>query len=179
MTKAHELKIFLASSSELELERAHVGDLVNDINSHLLNTFFRIRLLKWEIFDHEFKGERKQSEYNQQIKKSDIFLVLFRSKFGKFTIEEKDVALHEHTENQKPKELYCFIQEYQEKRDFDARDLVKQLGSSFVMGSYMDTNELKQNLLKILKPHICSSGVHMTETEKYFIINSENFLRKK
>jgi hypothetical protein len=33
-----EIKIFLASSSELEFERIHTGDLFNDINSVLVDT---------------------------------------------------------------------------------------------------------------------------------------------
>jgi len=46
----NEIKVFLASSSELDIERAHVGDLCNDINSLLADTPVRVRLLKWEVF---------------------------------------------------------------------------------------------------------------------------------
>jgi len=42
---ANEIKVFLASSSELDLERAHIGDFFNDINSILTDTNVRIRYL--------------------------------------------------------------------------------------------------------------------------------------
>ena len=58
----------------------------------LADTDVRVRLLKWEIFDPAYKGERKQTEYDHQVKKSDIFIVLFRTKAGKYTIEEAEVA---------------------------------------------------------------------------------------
>ena len=79
-----DLKLFLASSNELELERVYVGDFFNDINSTLAGTDapLRLRLLKWESFDPSYKGERKQAEYNQQIEVSDIFVALFRTKEG-------------------------------------------------------------------------------------------------
>jgi hypothetical protein len=54
-----EIKVFLASSSELELERVHIGDFFNDINSILVDTEIRLRLLKWEVFDPAYKGERR------------------------------------------------------------------------------------------------------------------------
>jgi len=39
------IKFFLASSSELEFERVHISDLFNDINSLLVDTYVRVRLL--------------------------------------------------------------------------------------------------------------------------------------
>ena len=173
-----EIKIFLASSSELELERAHVGDFCNDINSLLADTAVRVRLLKWEVFDPAYKGERKQGEYDQQVKKSDIFVALFRSIAGKFTLEEVDTALSAHTQNQKPEELYCFIQDWQEKREFDINDLKAQLGAAYITDSFADINDLKLKLIKILVPRLCALGVNITENSKFVKIGLENILRK-
>ena len=173
-----EIKVFLASSSELELERAHVGDLFNDINSLLVDTEVRVRLLKWEIFDPAFRGERKQSEYDQQVKKADVFIALFRSKAGMFTMEEVDTAKLAHEQNQKPEKLYCLIQDYQKKREFDLGKLKAELGRDFSFDSFADIIELKLKLIKLIEPYLSKYGVNITETDKFIKISSENIPRK-
>jgi hypothetical protein len=173
-----ETKIFLASSSELDLERAYVGDLFNDINSLLADTAVRVRLLKWEVFDPLFKGERKQSEYDQQVKKADIFIALFRSKTGKYTMEEVDVAIEAHTQDQRPQELYCFIQDYKGKREFDVDELKAKLSADYIMVSFADIKDLKLKLIKILIPRLCACGITVTETDKFIQISQVNLLRK-
>jgi len=174
----NEIKVFLASSLELDLERAHIGDLCNDINSLIADTAVRVRLLKWEVFDPLFKGGRKQSEYDQQVKKADIFIALFRSKAGKFTLEEVDVAIAAHTQTQRPQELYCFIQDWQGERELDADELIAKLGENYITDSFLDIKDLKLKLIKILIPHLCAHGVAVSETDKFIQIGLTNILRK-
>ena len=174
-----EIKLFLASSSELDLERAHVGDLFNDINSLLADTAVRIRLLKWEIFDPSYTGERKQSEYDAQVKKADVFVALFRSKAGKFTLEEVEVAVAAHKQEKRPQELYCFIQDWREKREFDMNELKEKLSKDYVMDSFTDIKDLKQKIIKILTPRLGAYGITVTETEKFIQIGPVNILRKQ
>ena len=175
----NEIKVFLASSSELELERAHVGDLFNDINSILADTNVRLRLLKWENFDPAFTGERKQGEYDQQVKKADVFIALFRSLAGKYTLEEANIAKLAYAENHGPEELYCFIQDYQGKREFGVDELKTQLGADFIMDSFSSINDLKLKLVKILSPRLNALGVNVTETGKFIQISSVNIFRKR
>jgi hypothetical protein len=174
----NEIKIFLASSSELDIERAHIGDLCNDINSLIADTAVRVRLLKWEVFDPLYKGERKQSEYDQQVKKADIFVALFRSKVGKYTLEEIEVAITAHTQTQRPQELYCFIQDWQEKCELDVEELKTKLGVNYVTYSFTDIMDLKLKLIKILSPRLCACGIAVTETDKFIKIGQVNILRK-
>jgi len=173
-----EIKVFLASSSELDLERAHIGDLFNDINSVLAETAVRVRLLKWEVFDPAFTGERKQSEYDQQVKKADIFIALFRSLAGKYTMEEVDVAIAAHTQDRRPEELYCFVQDWEGKREFAVEGLKTKLGAGFVMDSFADIDELKYKIAKILSPRLGACGAAITETGKFIKIGSVNILRR-
>lgn len=174
----NEIKIFLASSSELELERAHVGDLFNDINSILVDTNVRVRLLKWENFDPKFNGKRKQNEYDDQVKRADVFVALFRSTAGKFTLEEAEVAVTAHTNNKRPEELHCFIQDCK-KREFDVDELKTKLSAACVMDSFSCINDLKLKLLKILAPRLNARGVTVSETGKFIQIGSVNILRKQ
>jgi hypothetical protein len=174
----NEIKVFLASSSELELERVHIGDFFNDINSILADTAVRVRLLKWEVFDPSYKGERKQAEYDQQVKKSDIFIALFRTIAGKYTIEEAEVAQNNYAQNKKPQELYCFIQDSQEERKFDIDELKSQFRTDYVFDSFKDITDLKHKLINILLPRLSACGVIVAETEKFIKIGSVNILRK-
>lgn len=68
----------------------------------------RIKLYQWEDFDASYNDKRKQDEYNEYVKQSDIFLSLFRTKAGKFTVEEFELARKEHREKGSPKpHVYC------------------------------------------------------------------------
>lgn len=173
-----EIKIFLASSSELELERVHIGDFFNDINSILIDTETRVRLLKWEVFDPSFKGERKQTEYDHQVLKSDVFIALFRTKAGMYTREEVDVAKASHKENKMPQELYCFFQDWKEKREFEIDEIKTKFGADFTYDTFEKINDLKYKIIKILMQRFTANGISISETDKFVQINSINILRK-
>jgi hypothetical protein len=51
-----------------------------------------------------------QSEYNKAVKESDIFLMLFFTKVGKYTEEEFETAFNQFTEGNKPR-IYTFFKE--------------------------------------------------------------------
>jgi hypothetical protein len=163
----------------MELERAHIGDLFNDINSILTNTNVRLRLLKWENFNPAFTGERKQGEYDQQVKKADIFIALYRSLAGMYTEEEVNVAKTAHTQNRRPEELHCFIQDYDQKREFDVDELKTKLGADFAVDSFESVGDLKLKLIKILTPRLNALSVNVTETGKFIQVVSVNILRKQ
>lgn len=173
----HDIKVFLASSEELNFERVCIGDFFNDINSVLADAAVRVRLLKWEHFDPLFTKKRKQSEYDDQVKKADIFVALFRSKVGIFTLEEVQTASDAYKTNGRPQELYCFIHECQEKK-LNVDDLKNKLGENYSFDFFVDIAELKLKLLKILEPRLCKHGTNITETGRFIKIESENILRK-
>ena len=102
------IKIFLASSDELKDDRMAFGNLVHRLNKIYEKRGVHIELFEWEDFDAAFNGVRKQDEYNAYIKESDMFLALFHTKAGKFTIEEFDVATEEFRKHASPKVYtYC------------------------------------------------------------------------
>ena len=68
----------------------------------------RIELFEWEDYDAAWNNRRKQDEYNDQIKASDMFLALFHTKAGHFTVEEFNVATEEFRKHASPKVyVYC------------------------------------------------------------------------
>ncbi len=102
------IKIFLASSEELTDDRNAFGNLVRRLDKIYEKRGIRIELFEWEDYDAAYNNRRKQDEYNDQIKASDMFLALFHTKAGKFTIEEFDIATEEFKKKSSPKVYtYC------------------------------------------------------------------------
>lgn len=84
-----QLSIFIASSYDTAHERAVVGDAVRILNDRFEPQGWRIRLHCWEDYMPEYRGIRKQTEYNEDlIITSDIFIALFRGNCGAYTQEE-------------------------------------------------------------------------------------------
>ncbi len=107
------IKIFLASSEELTDDRNAFGNLVRRLDKIYEKRGIRIELFEWEDYDAAYNDRRKQDEYNAQIKASDMFLALFHTKAGKFTIEEFDVATEEFRKKASPK-VYTYCKDLQE-----------------------------------------------------------------
>ena len=104
------IKIFLASSEEMDYDRMVFGNLVRRLDDVYEKRGLRIKLFEWEDYDAAFNDRRKQDEYNDRVKDSDIFLALFHKKAGKFTIEEFDIASAEFKEKASPK-VYTYLRD--------------------------------------------------------------------
>ncbi len=86
-----EIKIFIASSKELADDRESLVALMASLNNYYSRKGIYIRVYIWEDEDSKLNG-RKQDEYNENIKDSDIFLCLFWTIAGEYTVEEFKVA---------------------------------------------------------------------------------------
>ena len=100
--------IFLASSNELREDRIAFGDFIRHLDNIYENRGIRIKLFKWEDYDAAYNDCRKQGEYNENVKTSNMFLTLFSTIGGKYTIEEFNVAVEAYRMNRSPKVyVYC------------------------------------------------------------------------
>jgi hypothetical protein len=88
-----DLKIFLASSSELYIGRR---------NKSLVKKGIFIELVIWEDFLDALSPDGLQKEYNKAIRDCDTFVMLYFTKVGKYTAEEFETAIGAFHENQKP-----------------------------------------------------------------------------
>ena len=104
------IKIFIASSEELDYERQVIGNLVRRLDDIYEAHDTRIKLFEWEDFDAAYNDKRKQDEYNEKVRESDIFLALFHLRGGKFTIEEFNEAWEKQTHNSNFK-AYVYFRE--------------------------------------------------------------------
>ena len=113
-----EIKVFLASSEELKYDRLAFSDLIRKLDNIYEKRGIRIKLFQWEDFDAAYNDKRKQDEYNEYVKQSDLFLALFRTKAGQFTVEEFELARDEHREKGLPNpHVYCRDLEQGETED--------------------------------------------------------------
>ena len=104
------IRIFLASSEEMDYDRMVFGNLVRRLDDVYEKRGIRLKLFEWEDYDSAFNDRRKQDEYNDNVRNSDIFLALFHKKAGQFTVEEFDVASEAFKEKASPK-VYTYLKD--------------------------------------------------------------------
>ena len=109
-SQVEEIKIFLASSNELESDRNGFETFVHKKNNELIQTNRYIRLILWEDSLEAMSETRLQDEYNKEINKCDFFIMLFYSKLGKYTKEEFETALAKFKESKKPR-IYTYFKD--------------------------------------------------------------------
>jgi hypothetical protein len=95
------ITLFLASSIELNNNRDTVSSAVLDLN-YQLPPNEQFRLIKFENFPSSLSDKRKQELYNESIRNSDLFLMLYWRKVGEYTFEEYKVALESLKVKNKP-----------------------------------------------------------------------------
>lgn len=107
------IKIFFASSEELEDDRNAFGNLIRRLSKVYEKRGIKLELFEWEDYDAAYNNCRKQDEYNEQVRASDMFLAAFHTKAGKFTIEEFNVAVEEFKKKESPK-IYVYCKDLKE-----------------------------------------------------------------
>jgi hypothetical protein len=103
-----KIRLFLASSSELESDRDAFDLYFRQRNDQLLGKGFYLEIVRWENFLDAMSDTRLQDEYNKAIRGCDIFVSLFFTKTGKFTEEEFDIAHRRFKSSGKPL-IYTFF----------------------------------------------------------------------
>lgn len=91
------IKIFVASSNELEAEREELAGSVLRLNRWLVDRGEeeRVALEKWEYLDSAMGVDHKQEEYNQALRACDAAVGLCWRKFGQYTEQEVTEAREE------------------------------------------------------------------------------------
>ena len=101
------IKVFLASSEELKDEREKFGNFIRRLDDIYLKRGIHVQLLVWEDMDPCYNNVRKQNEYNARIRESQIFVALFYTRAGEYTLEEVNVAREENSRRREPKLMIC------------------------------------------------------------------------
>jgi len=149
-TKNKTITLFLASSSELEDDRKEFEIFINRENKQLNKKGVFLNLEIWEDFIDSMSQKGLQSEYNKVVKSCDIFVSLFFTKAGKYTLEEFETAFRQFKETGKPR-VYCYFKEEKinikqiKKEDiqskFEFEEMLKSLNHYY--STYENMGELK------------------------------------
>jgi uncharacterized membrane protein YeaQ/YmgE (transglycosylase-associated protein family) len=102
------IRIFLASSSELSEDRDAFELGMLQLNHRLRNRGIYLKIVRWEHFLDAMAENRLQDEYNQAIRKCDVFVSLFFTKTGKYTEEEFTTA-HDHFKSKGRPFIYTYF----------------------------------------------------------------------
>ena len=88
-----DIRIFIASSKELEKERNYLAFLVLAKEDEFAARGLHVRLAKWEYVDPKMTEARTEDRYLDEMYNCDAAFVLFRDIAGMYTREELDKAL--------------------------------------------------------------------------------------
>ena len=88
-----DIRIFVASSKELERERNYLAYLALAYEGEFEKRGFRVRLSKWEYVDPTMTEARTEDRYLDEMLNCDAVLMMFRHVLGMYTKEEVDKAI--------------------------------------------------------------------------------------
>lgn len=101
-------KIFLASSEELKDDRRAFELMLGRLNREWRQRDINFDIVVWEDFIDAMSKEGLQKEYNKAIQECDIFVMLFFTKVGRYTLEEFETAFTDLKSGTGP-HLYTFF----------------------------------------------------------------------
>lgn len=141
------VKVFLASSKELREDRDAIANLIRSLNDYYINKGLYIKLFRFEDENENLTG-RKQDEYDDFIRDCDIFIGLFWTKAGPFTIEEFDVAKQSYDVNKRPA-IYIYMKDNNNEEDISLTNFKKYILSNIghYPSCYNHTDKLKFDFL--------------------------------
>jgi tetratricopeptide (TPR) repeat protein len=145
-----KIKIALASSVELAEDRKEFEAFINRQNKALVERNVFLELIMWEDFIDAMTKDGLQKEYNKAMQNSDIFVMLFFTKVGKFTLEEFESAFGHLKEHGKPL-VYTYFKDADIKTgSLDEQDTISLLDFkkklkdlSHYTSKYTDIGDLK------------------------------------
>jgi hypothetical protein len=149
------IKIYLASSKELDDDRIEFGNLIRRLDEIYERRGVRIRLIETEAGE----GVNEEDESSKCIGESDMFLALFHLEAGRYTVEEFNRATEEFKLHSSPK-VYAYMksvetgeEETDELKDFK-HHLLEEIGHYWCKYRNTDTMQLHFVMqLQLLESH--------------------------
>ena len=115
-------KIILASAYELKEDRKEFEVYIARKNKSWVDQGVFLELVIWEDQLEAMSQTRLQEEFNQRVKESDIFLMLFFTKVGQYTLEEFETAFGNFKKTNKPF-IFTYFKDGQQTTPADENDM--------------------------------------------------------
>jgi hypothetical protein len=175
-------KLFLASSSELKEDRKQFEIFINRKNKDWFDKGVFLELVIWEDFLDAVSQTRLQDEYNKAIRECDLFVMLFFTKVGKYTLEEYETAFGQFKATNRPF-IFTYFRDAEistgsaNRKDLQSlwafQERLGELGHFYT--AYKNIDELKfkldQQLDKLAAGGFIEFKPHEAEPEKVPSIN--------
>ena len=148
------MKIFLASSNELNHEREYLAGVVFYLGRllHDMGLEQRVELVKWEYLDSSMGIDHKQDEYNRELAACDAAIVLFWRKFGEYTESEFLTALHGARSDGSPRRLAVLFKGMSEEMSPELKAYRHDLPTTYGIepGTFSSDDELRDQFLSVV-----------------------------
>lgn len=149
------IKIFIASSIvEFANERMMIENFIRNVSDRFEEKYdIKIQPLLCENFDDAYSATRKQEEYNEKIRSSELCFFIFFTKAGKYTLEEFEVARKRFEETGKPK-IYTYFKIIKDNSvEKSLTDFMDELDKTFghFYGTFEHIDTIKLRILLSLK----------------------------
>lgn len=144
------IKVTLGCSGELKADREHLEQFVHRKNKQWTKHNIFLELVMWEDFDNQMVPTGLQNEYNKAVQEGDIFLMLYHTKVGKFTLQEFETAVACNHAHGRPI-IYVFVKKTEPPRfpetDRDAESLIAFRGRLDALGHFPTVYRNSEDLL--------------------------------
>lgn len=149
------IKIFIASSIvEFANERMMIENFIRNVSDRFEEKYdIKIQPLLCENFDDAYSATRKQEEYNEKIRSSELCFFIFFTKAGEYTREEFEVARKKFEETGKPK-IYTYFKIIKDNSvEKSLTDFMDELDKTFghYYGTFEHIDTIKLRILLSLK----------------------------
>ena len=148
-----KIKIFLASSiDDLRDDRIAMGDYFNQLNEVYIDRGVHFSLIKCEDYDNSVAADGKQSQYDQEIRESELCIFLFFNKVGEYTLHEFNVAREAFEQNGKPR-IATYFKDAGENTASAVREFMSYLDTELrhYYNPYSHIDTLKLGVLMLIK----------------------------
>lgn len=144
-----DIRIFIASSKELNQERNELAFVVLAKEEEFAQRGLRVRLSKWEYVDPKMTAGRTEDRYLDEMYNCDAAMVIFKNIAGMYTREELDKALAREADGSDRIKTHKILFSAESKPDSDAAKLRGSLPEE-KYGVYANLEELKTVFLELV-----------------------------
>jgi formylglycine-generating enzyme required for sulfatase activity len=103
------IKIFLASSNDLQNERNAIELIVSRENKNFAAKGIQFELVRWEQLPQSFQPKRVQKFFNEKMLECEVMVALFYDRIGDFTYEEFQTAFKSFNKGKNPRHIFVFF----------------------------------------------------------------------
>jgi hypothetical protein len=142
------IKIFVASSAELDQDKTLFDLFISDKNKIYRERYIDFELRTWKDFVSAITLTRLQEKYNEYIQSCDIVVFLFHTRVGQYTLEEFEVAHRQFIRSKGKKPLiYVYFKDYADTTvKIPLIEEFKEMNIGY--GHFYDTYSSNEELLK-------------------------------